>query len=57
MSENEEQDPDYHWWTGEVKCYICKHKQISKIEIPKEYQEPFVPLECEKCGNMSCHPK
>lgn len=54
MNANETTDPDYKWWQGKVKCSICGHKQTSRIEIPKDAQEPIVALECAECHNMTC---
>jgi uncharacterized Zn finger protein (UPF0148 family) len=48
------QEDGYKWWQGEVVCSICGHTQTSRIEIPKDAQEPIVLLECSECHNMSC---
>lgn len=54
MTTTETTDPDYKWWEGKVKCSICGHKQRSRIEIPKDADEPIVSLECAECHNMTC---
>ena len=49
-----EPEDGYKWWQGKVVCSICGHTQTSRIEIPKDAQEPIVLLECNECHNMSC---
>lgn len=49
------QDEDSHWWQGKVRCGLCDHTWTGVVEIPKEYREPIVPMECPECGNMSGH--
>ena len=47
---------DEYWWIGKVRCCACRHRQKSAIEIPVEWDEPVIPLECEECGGMTCTP-
>ena len=45
---------DVYQWKGKVECCACGHKQKSAIEIPVEWDEPIIPLECEDCRGMTC---
>lgn len=47
---------EVYWWVGWVVCCACFHRQKSAIEIPVEWDEPVIPLECVECGGMTCDP-
>jgi hypothetical protein len=54
--EDQDQDPETHWWRGTVECGICEHEHTAVIEISTEHEEPIVPMECPSCGNMASNP-
>lgn len=43
-------------WKGPVECAVCNAVHNAQIEIEDEQAEPYVALECDKCGSLACSP-
>ena len=45
------------FWEGEIECGICEARFDARVELleHQELEEPIVPMECTKCGSMTCH--